>query len=451
MLPQDDKASALTPDSSNRAENRMPAFVSTRLNGHYVDRVEKLWGGDHLLHGLTPGADAIHLSNNDYLCLLHEPELLKAQSRVLLGGGDILMSGVFMHGDTPQARLEKKLAHFMGAEDGLISQSGWCANIGLLQSIAGPDAPVYLDMMAHVSLWEGAHAANARSIPFMHNDAVHAERQINKHGPGVIVVDSVYSINGSVCPLEAFVEVAERTGSILVVDESHSLGTHGPHGAGLVAELGLSDRVHFRTASLAKTFAGRAGFITCSTRFKGYFFSEARPAVFSSCLLQHEIAWFDAALDFISQADDRRARLKAQTKRVRETLTELGYNVSDGSEQIIALEAGTEPQTMVLRNALQSRGVFGAVFCAPATPKNRSLMRLTLNSGLTDIEVDRVLEVCAEIREEVDLPNWSSSKRVRNRRMATVGQAAPMRAAPEAERIDEQPAVAAQLMSAGRD
>lgn len=419
MLQRDDNNSAIKPGSSIRAEQRMPAFVTSRLNGHYVERVEKLWGGDHLLHGLTPGADAIHLSNNDYLCLLHEPDLLQAQSRVLLGnGGDILMSGVFMHGDTPQARLEKKLANFMGAEDGLISQSGWCANIGLMQSIAGPDAPVYLDMMAHVSLWEGAHAANARSIPFIHNDAVHVERQINKHGPGVIVVDSVYSINGSVCPIEAFVEVAERTGSILVVDESHSLGTHGPSGAGLVAELGLSDRVHFRTASLAKAFAGRAGFITCSTQFKGYFFSEARPAVFSSCLLQHEIAWFDAAMDFIQQADDRRTRLKLLTQRLRTGLTDLGYNVSDGSEQIVALEAGTEPQTMVLRNALQSRGIFGAVFCAPATPKNRSLMRFTLNSGLTDVEVDRVLEVCEEMREEVDLPNWSSSKRLRGRKPA---------------------------------
>jgi CAI-1 autoinducer synthase len=90
-----------------------------------------------------------------------------------------------------------------------------------------------------------------------------------------------------------------------VADESHSLGTHGPQGAGLVAQLGLSDRVHFRTASLAKAFAGRAGLITCSTKFKGYFLSASRPAIFSSCLLSHELAWFEAAL--AAELDAKRA------------------------------------------------------------------------------------------------------------------------------------------------
>jgi 7-keto-8-aminopelargonate synthetase-like enzyme len=73
--------------------------------------------------------------------------------------------------------------------------------------------------------------------------------------------------------------------------------------------------VHFRTASLAKAFAGRAGFITCSSHFKGYFLSESRPAIFSSCLLGHELAWFDAAIDFIAAADDRRAALHAHARR----------------------------------------------------------------------------------------------------------------------------------------
>jgi CAI-1 autoinducer synthase len=209
------------------------------------------------------------------------------------------------------------------------------------------------------------------------------------------------------------VELAEQSGCILVVDESHSLGTHGPQGAGIVVQMGLADRVHFRTASLAKAFAGRAGFITCSSQFKGYFLSESRPAIFSSCLLNHELAWFDAALDFIRKADARRAALRRNTRRVRAELSELGYNVDDGSEQIIALEAGPEPKTLKLRKALEARGVFGAVFCAPATAKNRSLVRLTLNSGLRGDEIDRLLFACAEIREEIDLENWPSTHRRR--------------------------------------
>lgn len=304
------------------------------------------------------------------------------------------------------------MAQWMGAEDGIITRSGWTANTGLIQTLARPGIPVYLDTLAHTSLWEGALAAKARIFPFIHNDARHLQRLLQKQGPGVIAVDSIYGTNGSVCPIGDMVAVAEQTGSILVIDESHSLGTHGPRGSGLVPELGLSERVPFRTASLAKTFAGRAGLIGCSLRFKRYFMSESWPAIFSSHLLQHELAWFNAAIDFISAADERRLRLRAVSSTLRQSLLDLGYNVIDNTEQIIALEPGPESQTMVLRDALQEHGIFGAVFCAPATPKNRSLIRLTMNAGLSVEALSHIIDVCYRIREQVNLDNWPSTRRL---------------------------------------
>jgi CAI-1 autoinducer synthase len=397
---------------SQPAARRMPEFVTRRMDEHYVTRVEKLLGGEHMHVWTPPTPGAVMLATNDYLCIANEPDLIQAQVRSLQATqNQMLMSSVFLQEGSTQHRLEAKLADYMHAEDGVLAQSGWAANVGLLQSIAEPGIPVYLDMMAHASLWEGVQSAQAQPVPFLHNSAAHLERQLEKHGGGVIVIDALYSTNGSVAPLHEVVELAERSGSILVVDESHSLGTHGPHGAGLVVEMGLTERVHFRTASLAKAFAGRAGFITCSSRFKGYFLSASRPAIFSSCLLNHELAWFDAAVDFIRAADARRDALRRTTQEVRARLTDLGYCIDDGTEQIIALEAGPEPKTLVLRKALEARGIYGAVFCAPATPKNRSLVRLTLNSGLGAGEIDKLVEACEEMRSEVDLPNWSSSGR----------------------------------------
>jgi CAI-1 autoinducer synthase len=397
---------------SQAAARRMPEFVTRRMDEHYVTRVEKLLGGEHMHVWTPPTPGAVMLATNDYLCIANEPDLIQAQVRSLQATqNQMLMSSVFLQEGSTQHRLEAKLADYMQAEDGVLAQSGWAANVGLLQSIAEPGIPVYLDMMAHASLWEGVQSAQAQPVPFLHNSAAHLERQLEKHGGGVIVIDALYSTNGSVAPLHEVVELAERSGSILVVDESHSLGTHGPHGAGLVVEMGLTERVHFRTASLAKAFAGRAGFITCSSRFKGYFLSASRPAIFSSCLLNHELAWFDAAVDFIRAADARRDALRRTTQAVRTRLTDLGYCIDDGTEQIIALEAGPEPKTLVLRKALEARGIYGAVFCAPATPKNRSLVRLTLNSGLGAGEIDKLVEACEEMRSEVDLPNWSSSGR----------------------------------------
>jgi CAI-1 autoinducer synthase len=396
------------------AEHCMPDFVTRRMDEHYVVRIERLLGGEHPHAWQPTPASAIFLAGNDYLCLAGEPALVQAQMRAMAASqGELLMSAVYLQQGSPQHRLERKLARFMGAEDGILTQSGWAANTGLVQCLAGPGIPVYLDLQAHASLWEGVQSAGALPVGFLHNEIEHLQRQIARHGRGIIAVDALYSTNGSVAPLAALVELAERSGCTLVVDESHSLGTHGPRGAGLVAQLGLCERVHFRTASLAKAFAGRAGFITCSSKFKGYFLSESRPAIFSSCLLSHELAWFDAAADFIAAADERRAALHLNARVIRGGLRELGFNVDDGSEQIIALEAGLEPRTLALRKALERQGIYGAMFCAPATAKNRSLVRLTLNSGLTAMQAGQLLAGCAAIRGETGLESWSSTRRQR--------------------------------------
>ena len=152
----------------------------------------------------------------------------------------MLMSSVFLQEGSRQHRLERKLADFLGSAACVLAQSGWAANVGLLQSLAGPGIPVYLDMQAHASLWEGVQSAQALAVPFLHNDSAHLRRQLERHGPGIIAVDALYSTNGSVAPLLEMVEMAERSGSMLIVDESHSLGTHGPQGAGLVARTGVA-------------------------------------------------------------------------------------------------------------------------------------------------------------------------------------------------------------------
>lgn len=405
---------SLPTPSFARAEHCLPDYIVRRMDAHHVTRIEQLLGGQHPHAWQPTPADAIFLAGNDYLSIAAEPALVAAQVASLqANAGGMLMSAVYLQEGSEQHRLESRLARFMGCEDGILAQSGMAANVGLLQCIAGPGIPVYLDMQAHASLWEGVLSAQAQAVAFLHNDMMHLRRQVEKHGRGVIVVDALYSTNGSLAPLLELLDIAERSDCVVVVDESHSLGTHGPQGAGLVEEWGLGHRVHFRTASLAKAFAGRAGFISCSSRFKGYFLSESRPAIFSSCLLAHELAWLGAALDFIMAADGRRAALRRHTLQVREGLRELGYNVSDGTEQIVALEAGGEPATLALRQALERHGIYGAMFCAPATAKNRALVRLTLNAALGDADIARLLAACAAVRAETGVEQWPSTRRLR--------------------------------------
>lgn len=405
--------------SANPVSAALPAFVSARVEHFHEHRIRVDWGGRHILRGRRPRPGDLQLQSNDYLAIAGHPRIVEAQREALRGGLGSMMSALFLqHEDEPLHRFEDALARDLGYETGILAQSGYNANVGLIQAIAGERVPVYIDMLAHASLWEGVHSAGARAVPFLHNDPQHLERQILRNGAGVVVIDAVYSTNGSLAPLRAVVEAGERHGCALVVDESHSLGTHGERGEGLVAAADLSGRVHFVVASLAKAYCARAGFVACSRRFKDYFACEARPAIFSTALLPHEVAGLGATREVVRNEPWRRERLRNVTRRVREGLERLGYPVADGSEQIVALEAGAEQLTAHVRDLLEERGVFGSVFSAPATNVNRSLLRLSLNAGLDDADVARLLGACADARPAMRLPEWSATRRARRGRAA---------------------------------
>lgn len=385
-----------------------------RIEKDFKPRWNGPWGGKFVLHGSQPGTNAVRLDGNDYLSVTGHPSIVAAQVEAITRSSEfVVQSGVFLLQQHPTRALEMTLADWVGKEDAFVCQSGYSANVGLLQSIADANTPVYLDTQAHASLWEGAHAARAPAHAFRHNDPAHLDKMMTKNGPGVVVVDSVYSTTGSVCPLEDILEVVEKHGSMILVDESHSLGTHGPSGGGLCAELGLTDRVHFISASLAKSVAGRAGFFTAPASMRYFILSSSFPNIFSSCLLPHEIAGLKATIEVLQKADAERSRLKAITARVRHTLNGLGYPIHHGTEQIIALEAGTEPDTMRLRDELESRGVFGAIFCAPATSSKRALVRLTLNAALTEAELLHLEAVAREVAPIVKPWEWPCARRAR--------------------------------------
>jgi CAI-1 autoinducer synthase len=390
----------------------VPSFVSSRVDTYFRERAVNPVTGTHILKGRVPGPGAVMVTSNDYLSLARHPEIVAAQVQTLraIGHGEP-RSGVFDFGEAPIRVLETHFAQAFASESALVAQSGWCANTGLLQSIADESTPVYVDMFAHMSLWEGVRSAGATARPFRHNNPEALRKLMDRHGPGVVVVDALYSTTGVVCPLLEMVEATEASGSVIVVDESHSLGVYGPRGAGMVVAQGLQDRVHFRTASLSKAFAARGGLVLCSDRLAEYLRYQSLPAIFSSSLLPHEIAGLEATLGVIQRDSARRERVLAHGRHLRARLRAIGYDVGADETQIIALVAGPEHLTIQLRDALEARGVFGSVFCDPATPRNRSLVRFTLGADHDRAEIDRIADVCAEIRPHLTLDQWPGARR----------------------------------------
>jgi len=404
-----------------------PAFIRERVNDYYVRRKMELWEGRHPLQGRTPRRGDIKVRSNDYLCLAGHPHIIESEIAALRSGGHgDAVSRVWIHHERDIIReFEQRVAALMMAEDAVLCSSGYTANVGLLQSFAARGAPVFLDMKAHISLHEGVVSAGAKPVPFRHNDPASLDRMLAMHGPGLVAVDALYSTDGDLAPLKDFVEICERYGAALIVDETHSFGAQGPNGAGIVAAAGLAERVHFRTVGLSKAVASRGGIIACSRRNAEYFRYESLPAIFSTSVMQHEVAGYDAVLDILEAESWRRDALHANHAYLRAGLDKLGYNVEASKAQIIALEAGDIRQTTTLRDALESRGVFGAIFFPPATPEKRCLIRFTLNCGLSRSELDRIIEVCADIREEVGMAEWRSTRRKKAADVKTADDKAP--------------------------
>lgn len=190
------------------------------------------------------------------------------------------------------------MAIFFKAESAILCQSGYVANLRLIQAlIEGTDYPVYIDMMAHMSLWNGIQLGGGKAISFLHNDLEHLEKKIQQFGHGLILVDSIYSTDGCIAPLMELSILAKCNDCQLIVDESHSFGVCGIEGCGMICELGLEDDVLFRTASLAKAFGSRAGLILGKSDFNDFFNITVKPQIFSSALMLSDIVSISTVLN----------------------------------------------------------------------------------------------------------------------------------------------------------
>ncbi|KTD13035.1 alpha-hydroxyketone-type quorum-sensing autoinducer synthase [Legionella jamestowniensis] len=381
-------------------QHDFPPFIQHAMEQYFEGRVQQSWQGQHILKGKTPAKNALMLTSNDYLHISRHPELINAQIRAMMTyGNGQMQSPVFLTDDSLLAACEQQFANFTGYPACLLAQSGWCANIGLIQALASRDLPIYLDFYAHMSFWEGVKAASAKPIPFQHNSIASLEKRLQRYGSGIIAIDSVYSTTGTISPIKDYVALAKKYNCLLIVDESHSLGTHGPQGSGLVAALGLTNEVDIITASLAKALSGRGGVILANHSLIELIRYTALPTIFSSTLLPHDLAGFKASISIITKEEWRREKLHSNAIFLRTSLEQAGFYLGGSNSQIIPLHAGTEANTIWLRNALEKADIHGAVFCAPATPKNNALIRLSVNTNHQQGELLKVVDCLLAIKK----------------------------------------------------
>ncbi len=334
--------------------------------------------------------------HNDYLRLSSHPEVTLARNKATeLTGSGAMASVVYggfsgFHGDFQRKIAESAQAE--GPESIVLTTCGWTANVGLIEAIASPDIPVYLDIYAHASLWDGARFAGSRIIPLRHNDIASLRQFVKTFGPGIVAVDSYYSTNGSVANLHEYVDICEETGCLLVVDEAHSFGLCGEKGGGLAVEQGLASRIPLRTVSIAKGLGGHGGFIIADIQTAHYLTYRLRSVIFSSAPTPATSAGNCKALEILMREPERAITMHARAALLRKLLNEKGVDTGPSKCQIVSLMFKGVESVCQLYSELKKRKILFSAFLPPAVPENTSLARFSIYFGITEEEIEYMAE-----------------------------------------------------------
>ena len=344
----------------------------------------------------------ICLQENDYLRLGSHPDVMKAQVRVAKKrGADKASAGVFVSKGSENERFCQRLAESTQAESAILTTAGWTANVGLLEAITPPEKPIYVDFGAHASLWDGAALSSGKPVVVGHNRPGHLVRRIKTYGPGIVAIDAFYSTDGSVPNLRAYVEICEEYNCVMVLDEAHSFGIVGDKGGGLAVELGLQNRIPYRTASLSKALGGHGGFIAGTRKSIDYLRFRCRSILFSSSTAEIIGAGNCAALEIAMKDASRRRVCLDMAQVLRTELQERGISAGDSMCQIVSITLNGAYTATKLYWALREKGVLASVFAYPATPKTRSLLRFSVHSMVTEADMKLTAKLVAQSIEKL--------------------------------------------------
>lgn len=339
---------------------------------------------------VTDNAASIFVCGNDYLDIANNTYVVNQQiEHMKTDVEDNFRSGTYLRETDPHSRFEKEFEVYFGKQCTL-TQSGYAANTGLMHALCEKGTHVYIDKFTHASFYEGLYLKGAKIHRYKHNDLIELESMIKHHGPGIIIVDSLFSNLGDFAPLKDIVSLKIRHKCILVVDESHTLGVYDKRG--LLHKLGLDADVDYITASLAKAYCTRAGIILGGN--KAHIKEHSLWYIFSSPLLKYDVIRLLAMFEVIKNADEKRHHVLKISNVVRKGLATFA-NVIETSQPspIICIRFRDENECARLHRYMVSKGVEASVFIWPAAPLKEPMLRITVHNGLTLVQASFIINV----------------------------------------------------------
>jgi glycine C-acetyltransferase len=380
---------------------------SLRIKGLY--RSLRCVEGDQGPTLLIDDREVINFSSNNYLGLANHPALREAAKGAIDrygcgSGASRLISGNM----TLHEELESKIAELKGTEAALVFNSGFQANTGVIPVLVAAGDVILSDALNHASIIDGCRLARAKTVVYEHGDLDELERGLKNSLPNsrkLIVTESLFSMDGDEAPLMDIVSLAEKYGAMVMVDEAHATGVYEPNGAGIVAKLGLGERVLVQMGTLGKALGGFGAYIAGSKALRELLINRCRSFIFTTSLPPSVMAMAIAAIDLIEQEPQRRQALWKNCQLLRGGLKSLGYSIGTSRSQILPLMIGDANQCMKLSEDLLQQGVFAQGIRPPTVPPGTSRLRLTLMATHTREHIQQALRVFEEVARERKIKN----------------------------------------------
>ena len=384
-----------------------PSFIDSELQsikdgGLYrrLRRVESDQDSTLTLDGRT----VINFSSNNYLGIANHPALAVAAKDAIdrygcgSGASRLISGNMALHEE-----LEAQLAAFKGTEAALVFNSGFQANTGILSTLAGDGDVIFSDALNHASIIDGCRLSRATTQVYRHCDLGQLEQQL-KDAPSsarkLIVTETIFSMDGDQAPLTDIVELAEKFDAMVMVDEAHATGIFGANGAGVVAKLGLSERVAIQMGTLGKALGGFGAYVAGGAALRDLLINRCRSFIFTTALPPAVMATALAAIDLVTKEPERRDALWRNCRQLKQGLNQLGFEPGAGDSPILPLIIGDAGKCMKFSEQLLANGVFAQGIRPPTVPPGTSRLRITLMATHTAAQIDCALKAFAAVKAQ---------------------------------------------------
>ena len=354
------------------------------------------------------GTNVLMFGSNNYLGLTSHPKTKEAAIKAVKKYGSGTAGSRFLNGTLDiHLELEEKLAKFVGKDEAITFSTGFQTNLGAISGLSTRNDCLIIDEQDHASLIDGTRLSFAKVFKYKHNDMESLESVLEKRNGDFdvkfIILDGVFSMEGDIAKLDKVVELAEKYGASIILDDAHGLGVLGENGKGTASHFGVTDKVEVITGTFSKSLATIGGFIAASKEVINLLKHVSRSFIFSASLPPASAASVIAALEIIEEQPEIIDNLWDNTHFSIELFRHYNIDIGNSETPIIPIYIGDVNKTFMLTNMLQDENIFVNPVIAPAVPPEHSLIRFSLMATHSKDQIEYTIKKINETGKKLGI------------------------------------------------